>query len=178
MKFTTFQSSQSDEIIKLFTEVFSASENDTEGKLIGAFVSNLISTTEHKDLIGFVSSSVESSVGCIFFSRLVVPSGQEAFILSPVAIATSEQGKGHGQQLINYGLNHLKSSGVELVFTYGDPNYYSKVGFIPISETVVKAPLDLSQPEGWLVQSLHGRPIVAMQGSTKCVNALNSQELW
>lgn len=178
MKLSIFQSSQSDEIIELFTNVFSASENETEGKLIGAFVSDLISTTEQKDLIGFVSSSGESSVGCIFFSRLVVPSGQEAFILSPVAIATSEQGKGSGQQLINYGLNYLKSLGVELVFTYGDPDYYSKAGFNPISETIVKAPLKLSQPEGWLAQSLNRSPIKTMPGASKCVEALNSQELW
>jgi len=178
MKFSIFQSSQSDKIIELFTKVFSVSENDTEGKLIGNFVSDLISKTEHKDLIGFVSSSGQSTVGCIFFSRLVVPSGQETFILSPVAIATTEQGKGVGQQLISYGLNHLKSLGVELVFTYGDPDYYSKVGFNPISETVLKAPLNLSQPEGWLAQSLNGSSIESMQGTSKCVEALYSQELW
>ena len=34
-----------------------------------------------------------------------------------------------GQQLINFGLAHLKEIGVELVFTYGDMNFYSKVGF-------------------------------------------------
>lgn len=178
MKFSIFQSSQSDEIVELFAKVFSDSENPAEGKLIGAFVSDLISKTEDKDLIGFVSSFGESTIGCIFFSRLVVPSGQESFILSPVAIATGEQKKGVGQQLISYGLNHLKSLGVELVFTYGDPAYYSKIGFNPISETVVKAPLKLSQPEGWLAQSLNGKSIETMQGASKCVEALYSQELW
>lgn len=65
-----------------------------------------------------------------------------AFILSPVAIATSEQGTGIGQQLINYGLDHLKSLKVSLVFTYGDPNYYSKTGFNHIADSIVKAPFE------------------------------------
>ncbi len=178
MKISIFEPSKKNEIINLFTKVFSDSENITEGNLIGDFVSALISTTESQDLIGFVLSSNESLLGCIFFSRLIVPSGQAAFILSPVAIATGEQRKGYAQQLINYGLNHLTASGVELVFTYGDPNYYSKVGFKPISETVVKAPLTLSQPEGWLAQPLNGNSITTMQGASQCVEALNQQGLW
>lgn len=83
-----------------------------------------------------------------------MPSGQRAFILSPVAVSTDVQGKGVGQALIRYGLDHLKSLGVELVFTYGDPGYYSKVGFEQITEAIVKAPWPLSQPIGWLALAL------------------------
>jgi len=46
MKFSIFLSSQSDEIIELFVKVFSASENEAEGKIIEAFVSDLSSKTE------------------------------------------------------------------------------------------------------------------------------------
>ena len=88
------------------------------------------------------------------------------------------QGTGLGQQLINYGLNHLKTLKVNLAFTYGDPSFYSKTGFNQISESAVKAPFELSQPEGWLAQSLDGNPIKAMQGPTKCVEALSDQEYW
>ena len=120
----------------------------------------------------------EHIVGCIFFSRFVVPTDKVAFILSPVAIATSEQGTGIGQRLIGYGLEYLKSLKVDLAFTYGDPNYYSKTGFKHLSESIVKAPFELSQPEGWLAQSLDGNPIGAMQGSTKCVWALSDKKYW
>jgi len=60
---------------------------------------------------------------------LTFESEVNAFLLGPVAIHTSYQGKGIGQKLINFGLNTLKENGVELAFTYGDPNFYSKVGF-------------------------------------------------
>ena len=178
MKLSFFDLSYTQKVIELFTEVFSASENESEGQLIGDLVSNLIATTEPKDLIGFVAISGNCIVGCIFFSRFVVPGNEVAFILSPVAIATGEQGNGIGQQLINYGRNHLKSLKVNLVFTYGDPSYYSKTGFNNISENIVKAPFELSQPEGWLAQSLDGNPIRAMQGSTECVEALSDQKYW
>ena len=107
-----------------------------------------------------------------------MPGGEVAFILSPVAISTSVQGSGIGQQLINYGLNQLKSLSVNLVFTYGDPNYYSKTGFKQISESIMKAPFELSQPEGWLAQPLDSNPIKATQGATKCVEALSDQKYW
>lgn len=79
--------------------------------------------------------------------------------MAPVAIHTDWQGRGIGQNLIKYGIYHLKKEGVTLMFTYGDPNYFSKVGFSQITEKVAKAPLKLSQPEGWLCQSLVGSEI-------------------
>jgi putative acetyltransferase len=178
MNLSLFDSSQSTDVIELYTNVFSNSEGEEEGRVIGDLVSNLISTTEPQDLIGFVAGSNINLTGCIFFSRIVFPDDDATFILSPVAITTSEQGKGYGQQLINYGLSHLKSLGVNLVFTYGDPNFYCKVGFTPISEAIVRAPFELSQPEGWLAQSLDGSPIKPIQGTPQCVPALNIKEYW
>ncbi len=178
MKCSLFNSSYTQEVVQLFTTVFSESENESEGKIIGNLVSDLISTTKAEDLVGFVATSDERVVAAIFFSRIIVPSEEVAFILSPVAVATSEQCTGVGQQLINHGLHHLKSSGVDLAFTYGDPRYYSKVGFSQIDETIVKAPFELSQPEGWLAQSLGDNPVEAMRGSTRCVDALSDQKYW
>ncbi len=178
MKISTFSSSQSQAVINLFAKVFSESEGQDEGETIGGLVSNLINTTDERDIVGFVAVLEEEIVGCIFFSRLTLPSEKIAFILSPVAVTTERQGKGIGQQLINYGIECLKSKDVDLIFTYGDPVFYSKVGFQQISEDIVKAPLKLTQPEGWLAQSLKNGVIDAMEGSSECVQALNKQEYW
>jgi len=178
MKLSVFDSKKSEDVIKLFSKVFTASEGEAEGALIGGLVSNLITITDEKDLVGFIASSGDNIVGSLFFSRLVIPSHKVAFILSPVAIATSHQGKGIGQQLISFGIEHLKSLGVDLVLTYGDPNFYAKVGFEQISEGLIKAPFKLSQPEGWLAQSLNDVPIEAMDGSAQCVKALDDPQYW
>ena len=178
MKFSLFSESKSQEVIDLFKSVFSASEGDAEGQVIANFVGNLIATTKSQDLIGCIAEENEIIAGCIFFSRFVVPSGQNAFILSPVAVSTDFQSTGIGQKLIQYGLDHLRSLNVSLAFTYGDPSFYSKTGFEKIDENIVKAPCSLSQPIGWLAQSLNGQEIQAMIGPTQCVEALNDPSLW
>ena len=104
-------------------------------------MSDLIKTTDSKDLFGFVATSQRKIIGCIFFSRLTFDNNTNAFILSPVAVHTEHQKKGVGQRLITFGIDFLKEADVDLVFTYGDPNYYSKVGFTQIKETLVEAPL-------------------------------------
>lgn len=178
MKFSLFNESKSQEVINPFKRVFAASEGEAEGQVIADFVANLIATAARQDLIGCRAVENEIVVGCIFFSRLTVPSGQIAFILSPVAVSTDDQNTGIGQNLIKYGLNHLKSLNVSLVFIYGDPSYYSKTGFEQISESIVKAPCPLSQPIGWLAQSLDGQANQPMAGPTKCVEALNDPGPW
>jgi len=178
MKLESYSSEQSPEIIKLFTDVFSDSEGQEEGRVIGGLVTELISTTDSKQLLGYISILDGKIIGCIFFSRLTLPSGKIAFILSPVAVSSHEQGKGFGQQLISFGIQKLKSLGVELVFTYGDPNFYSKVGFMKIGEDIVKAPKTLSYLEGWLAQSLNNESITSEVGAAICVGALNKQEYW
>ena len=119
-----------------------------------------------------------SSVIPIIFSRLTFEKEISAFLLSPVAIDTSHQGEGIGQKLISFGLNTLKENGVELALTYGDPRYYTKTGFSPITEKTVKAPLPLSQPEGWLGQSLVSNEIEPIAGNSQCVEAMNKPEIW
>ncbi len=109
MKLSLFSESESQEVICLFKSVFSASEGEAEGLVISDFVSKLIATTKPQDLIGYIAEENEIIVGCIFFSRFVVPSGQTAFILSPVAVSTDVQSKGIGQKRIQYGLDHLRS---------------------------------------------------------------------
>lgn len=178
MKYSLFSESKSREVIDLFNSVFSASEGEAEGIVIAEFVSSLIATTKSQDLIGCIAEENETVFGCIFFSRFTVPNGQVAFILSPVAVSTEVQGTGIGKKLINYGLEHLRCQKANLVFTYGDPTFYSKTGFKQINENIVKAPYPLSQPIGWLAQSLDGNPIQTMQGSTQCVDALNDPSLW
>ncbi len=178
MKNTLWKPSDTEEIIRLYTQVFAASEGAEEGERIGKLVSDLVTKTPSDDLVGCVSKHDDRIVGCIFFSRFNVPSGEMAFMLSPVAIATDLQGTGIGQQLINYGLEHLRSQGVSLAFTYGNPAFYSKTGFDHIEESVVTAPYPLSLPHGWLAQSLDGAAVPAMRGPTQCVEAFSNPDYW
>jgi putative acetyltransferase len=178
MKLSTCNHNNADDIEQLFINTFSDSEGQSEGELIGSLVKDFMDSTDANDLHCFIATENGKIIGGIFFSRMTFESGINAFILSPVAIHTDHQRKGVGQKLINFGLNALKEDGVELVLTYGDPNFYSKVGFSVIAEKLVPAPLKLEYPEGWLAQSLVGDDIEPIAGNSHCVKELNKLEYW
>ena len=178
MELLTYKSSNIEEIKQLFTQVFSNSEGQAEGERIGNLTYDIMTATDAQDLYGFVASENEQIIGSIFFTRLTFQSGVNAFLLSPVAIHTSYQRKGIGQELINFGINHLKENRVSIVFTYGDPSFYSKVGFKLITEKTAKAPLKLTYPEGWLAQSLVSDKIEPIAGDSSCVEAFNKPGIW
>jgi len=178
MKLSTYKKSDIEEIKQLFLRVFSDSEGQEEGSLIGSLVLDIMTSTDSQDLYGFVATENDQIIGSIFFTRMTFQSGVTAFLLSPVAIHTGYQGKGIGQKLINFGINHLKENSVSLVFTYGDLNFYSKVGFKLITEKIAKAPLKLTYPEGWLAQSLVSDEVEPIAGNSYCVEAFNKPEIW
>jgi putative acetyltransferase len=178
MELTPYHPDQAEEIITLFTHVFAAADGEAEGALIGNLASDLMTETDPADLYGFVAVEAGKILGCIFFSRLTFDTGIPAFILSPVAVHTGHQRRGIGQQLIKYGLRQLKDVGVELVMSYGDPNYYARVGFAPVSEETIQAPLPLSHPGGWIGQSLVGESIAPIADRPTCVKALIKPEIW
>ncbi|MBX2837946.1 MAG: N-acetyltransferase [Gammaproteobacteria bacterium] len=178
MNLIEFQPTHTKEVVQLFQEVFTDSEGEVEGQTLAQLVQDLVSTTDSEDLYGFCSVKSGQIIGSIFFSRFTVPTQQFALLLSPVAVATREQKQGIGQQLIQFGLNSVKKSGVEIVVTYGDPDYYAKTGFEPISEAVIPAPYPLSQPHGWLALTLTQEAIEHMVGKTQCVSAFEHREYW
>lgn len=178
MKYSEYNPSNIEAINKLFVKTFTDSEDKSEALMVGELTNDFMTSTDTNDFYCFVATENDDIVGAVFFTSLTFESDIKAFILSPMATSTKHQGKGIGQKLINFGLDLLKENGVELVVTYGDINFYSKVGFNIISEDIVPAPLELSQPEGWLGQSLVSDRIDPIAGKSYCVKALNKPDLW
>lgn len=178
MKFSPFRPGTHVEIKNLFIHVFTDAEGEAEGAVLGKLISDIIRLTDDRDRYGFVVTENDQIIGSIFFTRLAFENGINAFLLSPVAIHTKYQGKGVGKRLIDFGMNLLQEKGVSLVCTYGDINFYAKVGFKSITEEIVKAPFKLSYPEGWLAQSLVGDEIVPIAGNSSCVEAFNKPDIW
>ncbi len=179
MEFISGHVGREQEISQLFAATFSDSEGAEEGNIIRLLVDDLMETTPHQDLFVFSAYDDQVFVGCIFFSRLnYEQDDRTVFILSPVAVKTDQQKKGVGQKLIAYGLNELCHRGIDIAVTYGDPDYYSKVGFRQITEEFAQAPLKLNHPHGWLGQSLSEKEQGSLIGPSHCVEALNKPELW
>lgn len=178
MNYQILDKSKQKEVTGLFTFVFTLSEGENEGVLIGNLSSELASSIDNEETICFGVYENESLIGSIFFTRLKFNSSIKVYMLAPVAVSTEHQGKGIGQALINYGLNELKRRSVNVAVTYGDPSFYSKVGFQSLSENIIQAPLKLSMPFGWLGQSLTGQPIPTINERPVCVKEFNDPVYW
>lgn len=179
IKFDQGVSGNADQIAQLFDAVFSDSEGAEEGTLISDLVRALMDTTPEPDLYCFCASDGDALVGGIFFSRLRYAEDiRRVFLMAPVAVAAGHQGQGVGQALIRHGLDQLRADGVDVVVTYGDPAFYGRVGFKPATIDEVPAPKPLSQPHGWIAQTLSGQPLSALKGPANSVAAFDKPELW
>lgn len=166
------------EVADLFTAVFTSSEGEQEGKLIGELASKLSSGIDDQEIICIGTYENDSIIGSIFFTCLRFNEAIRVYMLAPVAVSTGHQGRGVGQALINYGLDELRRRSVDVVVTYGDPAFYSRVGFQALPENVIKAPLKLSMPQGWLGQSLTEAAIPTLEERPECVKVFNDPVYW
>jgi putative acetyltransferase len=179
MNYSTDYTTHAESIAELFASTFTASEGAEEGALIGALVRRLIAETTREGLRVFTAWEDGTLVGGIFFTRLTYAGDpRTVFMMAPVAVATAHQGKGVGQRLIAYGLDALRQEGVDIAVTYGDPAFYGRVGFAPVTVAELPAPQPLGQPQGWLAQSLTEAPLTPLRGPTRCVAAFDDPALW
>lgn len=178
MKFGTLGKDSQEELTSLFRSTFSSSEGEGEGALIGELVSKLSDAIDGVDVICFGSFQNPSLVGAVFLTRLRFEDDAPIYMLAPVAVSTAHQRAGVGSSLIKFALHAIAGKGAVAAITYGDPAFYGKLGFEPLSESVLKAPMELSMPMGWLGQSLTGKPIEVRQGRPRCVEAFCSPAYW
>lgn len=129
-----------DEVKNLFMSVFNASEGQEEGKLISNLASQLCCAINNEEIVSIAAYIDDVVIGAIYFTRLLFDEDIMVYLLAPVAVSTNHQKQGVGKALIKFGLEVLGKKSVDIVVTYGDPAYYSKSGFQPLSENNVKAP--------------------------------------
>ena len=166
------------EIKNLFQSVFTDSEGNDEGKLIAQLVEKLSKIINNESTVCYGTFFENELIASIFFTKLFFPENILIYMLAPVAVSTSHQGKGVGQSLIKYGLQELKNRSSHIAVTYGDPAFYSKVGFEALSEKQIQAPLKMSIPEGWLGLTLTAEPIPTIPSKPTCVEPFNDPTYW
>ncbi|WP_373503031.1 GNAT family N-acetyltransferase [Aestuariivirga sp.] len=166
-------------LIELFATTFTTSEGPDEGALIADLVRDLLAETPTEDIRVFCAEDEGNAIGAAIFTRLTYSGDPHiVFLLSPMAVAPECQRQGIGRALLSYALAALRSDGIQIAITYGDPKYYGQVGFVPITEDQARAPLPLSLPHGWIEQSLTEEKMPVLQGPSTCVSALNRSDVW
>ncbi len=124
-------------------------------------------------------------VGHILFSKATVEGYQKSehvYFLSPIAIMPEYQSKNIDKLLMEEGLKKLKDSGVEMVFVYGNPEYYKNLGFVPEAESfgfTPPFPVPDRHSEAWMVRPLsHIRGLSNSAGKVVVADPLNKSETW
>jgi putative acetyltransferase len=179
VKVTTGFAGREQALIDLFATTFTASEGPGEGALIADLVRDLLAETPSEDIRVFCAEDEGNAIGAAIFTRLTYSDDPHiVFLLSPMAVTPGRQRQGIGQALLSHALKALRSCGIQIAITYGDPSYYRRVGFVPITEDQARAPLPLSLPHGWIGQSLTEEKMPVLHGPSTCVSALNRSGVW
>ena len=130
-------------------------------------------------ILSLVAEQDGEIIGSIIFSSVSIEGvkGVSAYILSPLAVASSAQSRGIGIQLIDQGLETLKERGAEIVLVYGDPNYYTRTGFRAGHK--LKPAHKLQYPEeAWMARELVEGILAKTEGVVQCASSLDSPEHW
>lgn len=69
----------------------------------------------------------------------------EALYLAPVSILLEYRNQGIGSKLISESFKLAKAMGYKAVFLAGDPEYYSRLGFVPTTDHNIKSSLDIPE---------------------------------
>lgn len=179
MEISTNPTGRAQDLVDLFKVAFTASEGADEGAVIAALVRSQLAETPTDDMHIFIADDEDGLLGACVFTRMTYArDDRTVFLLSPVAVMPERQGQGIGQKLLREALNVLRDASVDVAMTYGDPNFYQKVGFRPVSEQEAPPPFRLQFPHGWQGQSLTDRPWSALRGSSSCVPALSDPAFW
>ncbi|MEZ5751346.1 MAG: N-acetyltransferase [Paracoccaceae bacterium] len=165
-------------IADLFAQCFADSEGPDEGAMIGALVATLLASPADQRRV-FVAHDGGALVGGVVFTPLhFAGDARRVMLLSPMAVATAHQGRGLGQGLIRHALSTLRAQGVDVAVTYGDPAFYGRTGFRPVTTDDVPSPQPLNMPQGWIAQSLDGAHLAPLPGPCTCHPAFNDPALW
>ncbi len=84
--------------------------------------------------LNYVAVTGDRIIGNIVFSKASVVNDKgdafEVLTMGPVSVLPQYQGKGIGSRLINHALDHAGKMGFAAVLIFGNPEYYSRFGFV------------------------------------------------
>ena len=151
-----------------------------EAKKVAALASNLLSEDTHPKTLINVAEINGKVVGHIAFSPVTFNSNKnlKGYILAPLGVKPEYQKRRIGSKLIKNGIEMLSREGVNVLFVYGDPKYYSKFGFNEKAAAKYTPPYKLQYPFGWLAITLDKANSTQDTVLLSCVDSLSDPTLW
>ena len=88
------------------------------------------------------------------------------------------QNCGIGSKLVESGIARLSGSKVDVLFVYGDPEYYARFGFSAEAAATFLPPYALQYPFGWQAMVLHESGTNEQPVQLSVVASLRDPALW
>lgn len=176
MKIRIATSRDRDAIQAVHIDAFPEDEGDAVAKL----AVDLLEEKTTPEILSLVAESDGWLVGHVAFSPVFIEDHDEfkGYILAPLGVKASRQKGGIGRALIEDGLRRLSVKDVDVVFVYGDPDYYGRFGFSAEAARVYHAPYPLQYPFGWQALVLDEPNLGESPVTITCVESLSDPGLW
>lgn len=151
-----------------------------EGEIVANFAASLLSENtipETLSLVAEVKNSIMGHVALSPVSAVNMPDFQ-GYILAPLAVMPKFQHSGIGSKLVDAGILKLSETEIDVLFVYGDPNYYSKFGFSVELAEGFTPPYELQYPSGWQAKPMKSPVATHTNVVLNCMPPLCNPLLW
>ena len=124
--------------LELVERVFTAHENEKEGKLVRALVEEIRSKRFYIPELELlmVDADTDEVIGYVMFSRFHLQGRyeNELRILTPAAVKTELQRRHISKELIEYGFEKAQELGFKAIIVEGNPRNYHARGFVTAAD--------------------------------------------
>ena len=147
--------------------IYSLNQEAFEGTAEANLVNNL--RTSNAMTLSLVAIKNNEIVGHIAFSPVTIESDQttvNAVGLAPMAVSPEFQRSGIGSQLVEEGLNRIRTAGYDLVIVLGHPEYYPRFGFVPAKKYGIRWEQDVPE-EAFMIKELREGALKEVRGTVK-----------
>ena len=147
--------------------IYSLNQEAFEGTAEANLVNSL--RTSNAMTLSLVAIKNNEIVGHIAFSPVTIESDQttvNAVGLAPLAVSPELQRSGIGSQLVEEGLNRIRTAGHDLVIVIGHPEYYPRFGFVPAKKYSIQWEQDVPE-EAFMIKELREGALKEVRGTVK-----------
>ena len=137
----------------------------------GTAEANLVNSLRKSNAMTLSLVAIKNNeiVGHIAFSPVTIESDRatvDAVGLGPMAVSPELQRSGIGSQLVEEGLNSIRSAGHHLVVVVGHPEYYPRFGFVPAKKYGIRWEQDAPE-EAFMIKELREGALKEVRGTVK-----------
>jgi putative acetyltransferase len=127
--------------------------------------------------LSLVAMEEGSIVGNIAFSPVTINTIDRtisAIGLGPLAVSPERQGSGIGSQLVEAGLNEIRRLGHVIIFVLGNPEFYSRFGFLSAKKFDIRWEFDVPD-DVFMVKELNEHALQDVKGIVRYRPKLNEE---